>query len=270
LRPYPQYAGGVGSPATPNIANSLYHSVQFKYEKRFSRGLAVIAHYTIAKMMSDSDVNNSEVNYVGGVSGLQNWTNLRLERSPSVSDIPQRAVFSFNYQLPVGKGRTLGRDMNRLADAIAGGWELSSIMTFSSGYPIIPGLESGTLWEGTQRPNYIGNPSTAGASTDERLNRFFNDSAFSRPAPDTYGSASRTLPNYRTFGIRNADFNLMKNFKITERKFVQFRAEAFNITNTPSFGRPNSSFGNNSFGVIGGYASGRGPREMQLAVKFYY
>src|SRR5262245_49240307 len=60
LRPYPQYAGGVGSPATPNIANSLYHSVQFKYEKRFSRGLAVIAHYTIAKMMSDSDVNNSE------------------------------------------------------------------------------------------------------------------------------------------------------------------------------------------------------------------
>ncbi|MGH9719334.1 MAG: carboxypeptidase regulatory-like domain-containing protein, partial [Bryobacteraceae bacterium] len=192
LRPYPQHAGGVGSPATPNIANSLYHSVQFKYEKRFSRGLAVISHYTIAKMMSDSDVNNSEVNYVGGVSGLQNWKNLRLERSLSVSDIPQRAVISFNYQLPFGKGRAFGNRANRALDAVAGGWEVSSILTFSSGYPIIPGLDSGTLWEGTQRPNYIGNPSTGGRSTGDRLNSFFNPDAFSRPAPDTYGTAART------------------------------------------------------------------------------
>ena len=118
--------------------------------------------------MSDSDVNNSEVNYVGGVSGLQDWTNLRLERSPSVSDIPQRAVISFNYQLPIGKGRAVGRNMSRLAGALVGGWEVSSILTFSSGYPIIPGLEAGVLWEGTQRPNYIGDPSTAGGSTDDR------------------------------------------------------------------------------------------------------
>jgi len=270
LRAYPQYAGGVGSPATPNIANSLYHSVQFKYEKRFTRGLAVISHYTIAKMLSDSDVNNSEVNYVGGVSGLQNWKNLRLERSPSVSDIPQRAVISFNYQLPIGRGRAWGQHMSRLSTALIGGWEVAGILTFSSGYPLIPGLESGTLWEGTQRPNYIGDPSTAGKTTDERLNAYFNPDAFSRPAPDTYGTASRTLPNYRTFGIRNGDFTFMKNFNISERKYVQFRAESFNITNTPSFGRPNSSFGNNSFGLISGYASGRGPREMQLAVKFYY
>ncbi len=262
LRAYPQYAGGVGSPATPNIANSLYHSVQFKYEKRFSRGMAVIAHYTISKMMSDSDVNNSEVNYVGGVSGLQNWTNLRLERSPSVSDVPQRAVISFTYELPFRRKGAIGR--------VLGGWELSSILTFSSGYPIIPGLDSGTLWEGTQRPNYIGDPGTAGRSIDERLSNFFNPSAFSRPAPDTYGTAARTLPNYRTFGIRNGDFTLMKNFAIAERKSVQLRLEAFNITNTPSFGRPNQSFGNNSFGTISGYASGRGPRELQVAVKFYY
>jgi hypothetical protein len=269
LRPYPQYAGGVGSPATPNIANSLYHSVQFKYEKRFSRGLAVISHYTIAKMISDSDVNNSEVNYVGGVSGLQNWKNLRLERSLSVSDIPQRAVISFNYELPFGRKRAIGKGMNKVADAVVGGWELSSILTFSSGYPIIPGLDSGTLWEGTQRPNYIGDPSTAG-SPGQRIDAYFNPSAFSRPAPDTYGTAARTLPNYRTFGIRNGDFSLMKNFTIAERKSVQFRMEAFNSTNTPTFGTPNSSFGSNSFGVISGYASGRGPREMQMAVKFYY
>ena len=59
-------------------------------------------------MISDSDVNNSDVDWLGGGTGVQNWKNLRLERSPSVSDIPQRAVISFNYQLPIGKGRALG------------------------------------------------------------------------------------------------------------------------------------------------------------------
>ena len=179
-------------------------------------------------------------------------------------------MISFNYQLPIGKGRMLGRSMSRLADSLIGGWEVSSILTFSSGYPIIPGLDSGTLWEGTQRPNYIGDPSTNGKTTDERINAYFNPAAFSRPAADTYGTAARTLPNYRTFGITNGDFTFMKNFVIAEKKSLQVRAEAFNITNTPSFGRPNSSFGSNSFGLISGYASGRGPREMQLAIKFYY
>ena len=63
---------------------------------------------------------------------------------------------------------------------------------------------------------------------------------------------------------------MIKNFNIAERKSVQLRLEAFNLMNTPSFGRPNSTFGNNSFGIISGYAPGRGPRELQVAVKFYY
>jgi hypothetical protein len=87
-------------------------------------------------------------------------------------------VISFNYQLPIGKGRALGVTWARLSTGLVGGWEVSGILTFSSGYPIIPGLESGTLWEGTQRPNYIGDPGTAGKSTDERLNAYFNVDAF--------------------------------------------------------------------------------------------
>ena len=268
-RAYPQYAGSIGVPATPTIANSSYNAVQFKYEKRFSKGLGVIAHYTISKMISDSDVNNSEVNYVGGVTGIQDWQHLRLERSLSVSDVPQRAVFTFSYELPVGRGRMFGTKMNRLLDGALGGWEVSGILTFASGYPIIPALDSPTLWEGTQRPNYIGDPSTSG-SPSERIDAYFNPAAFSRPAPDTYGTAPRTLPNYRTFGIRNGDTTLMKNFAIREQKSVQLRMEAYNLTNTPSFGRPNSTFGNSTFGIISGYAPGRGPREMQVGVKFYY
>lgn len=270
LRPYPHHAGGVGGYlAPPNIANSIYHSVQFKYEKRFSRGLAMLAHYTISKLISDSDVSSSDVNWLGGGTGVQNWKNLRLERSLSVFDIPQRAVISFSYQLPFGKGRPLARNVNRLADALIGGWELSSILTFSAGYPLSIGLDSGTLWEGSQRPNLIGDPRTAGKPS-VRIDRYFNVAAFSRPAPDTYGNGPRTLSNYRTFGIRNGDVALMKNFQLKEHKAFEFRAEAFNVTNTPTFGTPNASFGSSSFGIINGYASGRGPRELQLAIKFRY
>jgi hypothetical protein len=63
---------------------------------------------------------------------------------------------------------------------------------------------------------------------------------------------------------------MMKNFAIREQKSVQLRMEAYNLTNTPSFGRPNSTYGNSNFGIISGYAPGRGPREMQLGIKFYY
>lgn len=269
LRPYPHHAGGVGGYlAPPNIANSIYHSAQFKYEKRFSRGLAMLAHYTVSKLISDSDVSSSDVNWLGGGSGVQNWKNLRLERSLSVFDIPQRAVVSFSYQLPFRPDRPLGSRVN-LLDALIGGWEVSSILTFSSGYPLDIGLDSGTLWEGSQRPNLIGDPRTVGMPA-ARIDQYFNVAAFSRPAPDMYGNGPRTLSNYRTFGIRNGDFALMKNFRVKEEKTVEVRVEAFNITNTPTFGVPNTSFGSSSFGIINGYASGRGPRELQLAVKFRY
>jgi len=269
LRPFPHHAGGMGGyMAPPNIANSIYHSAQFKYEKRFSRGLAVIAHYTIAKLISDSDVAASDVDWLGGGSGVQNWKNLRLERSLSTQDIPQRGVMVFDYQLPIGKGRPFGSHLNRMADALIGGWDISGVLTFSSGYPIVPGLSAGTLWEGSQRSNLIGDPQTSGPVV-ERLNSYFNLTAFSRPAPDTYGSGPRTL-RYRTPGIRNGDIRLTKNIAVTEGKSVALGLEAHNLTNTPTFGVPNASFGATAFGVISGYASGRGARAVQVGVKFYY
>ncbi len=267
LRPYPQYAGGV-SGSTPNIGNSIYHAVQFKYEKRYSRGLSFLAHYTISKLIDDSSFSSGNVSWLGGTTSVQNYKNLRLERSVSAMDIPQRLVMSFSYELPVGKGKALGGNINRKANAVLGGWEVNGLMTFSRGYPIIPALQGGTLWEGTQRPNLIGDPSKPG-SVESKINGYFNTAAFSRPAADTFGTAPRTL-NYRTPGIKNADLSLLKLVKFTETKVMQLRFETFNSTNTPTFGTPNATFGASNFGVISGYAGGRGPRELQVAVKFYY
>lgn len=267
LRPFPQYAGGV-SGSTPNIGNSIYHSAQFKFEKRFSHGLVFLGHYTISKLIDDSSFSSGNVAWLGGSTSIQNFKNLRGERSVSAMDIPQRLVLTFSYELPVGRGKPLGSGMNRVSNAVLGGWEVNGLLTFSSGYPIIPHLEGGILWDGTQRPNLMGNPCTEGRVVD-RLNRYLNPEAFSRPAPDTYGTAPRTL-NCRTPGLRNGDFSVFKNFPFAEGKSLQVRVEAFNITNTPTFGPPNAVFGSTGFGRITGYAGGRGPREIQLALKLYF
>ncbi len=270
LLAYPQYEaylGGYTSP--PYIGNSVYHSVQFKYEKRFSKGLSVLAHYTVSKLITDSDSPGTDIDWLGGYTGLQDWKNLRLERSLATFDIPQRLVVTFNYQLPFGRGRLIGKDMHKVADALIGGWELSSILTFSSGYPIISNLDSPDLLSGDQRPDIIGDPRTSGPP-NQRIDQYFNPDAFSQPDSDVYGTASRTLPNYRTFGIRNGDFTLMKNFKFTERKTAQIRLESFNLTNTPTFGRPDEYFGSDTFGQITGYAPGRSARQLQIGIKIYY
>ena len=267
LRPYPQYAGGV-SGSTPNIGNSIYHAVQFKYEKRFSHGLSFLSHYTISKLIDDSSFSSGNVAFLGGTTSVQNYKNLRLERSVSSMDVPQRLVLSFAYELPFGRGRTFGTNLAKPVNAVLGGWSVDGLLTFSKGYPIVPSLQGGVLWEGTQRPNLIGDPSTTG-SVESRINSYFNTAAFSRPAPDTFGTAPRTL-NYRTPGIKNADMSLLKNFNFTESKRLQLRMEAFNVTNTVTFGTPNSTYGSSSFGVISGYAGGRGPRELQMAAKFYF
>ena len=275
LRPYPQYAGGVSGSAL-NIANSIYHAVQFQYEKRFSSGLAVLAHYTISKLIDDSSFSDSNVGWLGGVTDVQNPFNLRLERALSAQDVPQRFVLTVSYQLPFGKGRLLGNHWSKPVDMALGGWEVNTLMTFSSGFPLNSGsqfreapLQSPVLWEGVQRPDLIGDPRMPG-SVKDRLNQYFNLVAFSRPAPDTFGSMPRTLPNYRSPGIRNADAAIFKTIRFTEAKYFQLRLEAFNITNTPTFATPHMSYGATNFGVIDTYASGRGPRELQVAVKFYF
>jgi hypothetical protein len=258
--------------APPNIANSMYHSVQFKYEKRFSQGLAVLANYTISKLISDTDESASDVDWAGGSSGVQDAWNLRLERSLSQFDIPQRAVISLDYQLPFGRGKAFANSVSKSVNALIGGWEIATVLTFTKGYPIVPGLDSPDLWDNaSQRPNIAGNPCNVTGSVESRMNgTYFNADNWSQPDTDIFGTAGRTLPACRTPGIKNADMVLMKSVNFTERKQLQLRLEAFNVTNTPTFGRPDSNYGSNTFGVISGYASGRGPRELQVAAKFYF
>jgi hypothetical protein len=262
LRPYPQYTGL--SLSMPNNSNSIYHALQMKFEKHLSRGLTAVASYTWSKMIDDSSDNG--YSYLGGDSSVQDIWNLRNERSLSVMDVPYRLVTSFSYELPFGRGKALGTSWPKALNLAAGGWALSGVVTFQSGFPIVIGLTGGNLLEGTQRPNLIGDPSMPG-SAEDRMNNYFNVNAFSKPAIDTIGSAPRTL-NYFGPHVFNTDMNLTKKFRVREGHTVELRLEGFNALNDVVFGMPGSSFGSTTFGRITGYAGGMGPRELQVAVRY--
>jgi hypothetical protein len=270
LRPFPQYNGVSRGDSEPGRGNSYFHSAQFRYEKRFSHGLVMLAHYTIAKMLDDVSHGAGNLNWLGGNTNLQDINNLRNEKSVSAHDIPQRLVVSFSYQLPIGRGRKVGGNMNRLVNALVGGWEVSGIATVQSGVPMHLTQDAGVLWDATQRPNLIGDPSLAGP-VHQKLDQYFNVAAFSRPANDVLGTAPRLISSYRAPGLRNIDMSMHKYFEISESKRGEFRFETFNATNTPFFAAPgNLSFGSTAFGRINGYGAGGSPRQVQLGFKFYF
>lgn len=266
LRPFPMYTSVGGYRASRNIANSIYHALQLKYEKRFSKGLSMIAHYTVSKMISDSDLSGGDVSWITGDSTIQDYYNLRNERSLSAFDVPQRLVVSFNYQLPVGRNRAFGKGMNRVLDGVIGGWELSGIVSASSRTPLGISQNASTMWQGQQRPNLVGDPSKSGAVRD-KLTSYFNAAAFAQIGPDTIGSTPRFLSNYRGPNLINEDVTLMKNFYVKESKYLQLRLEMYSATNSPQWGVPNTSFGGATFGQI---TSTTGQRSVQVAAKFYY
>jgi len=266
LRPLPQF-DGTGS-SELNTGDSWYHALQLKWEKRFSRGLQVLAHYTWAKMLDDVSNGSSNLDWLSNVNGrqLQNVWNFAQEKSLSSNDVAHRVVLTSVYQIPFGKGRTFGSNVNRAVDAVIGGWEVSGFFTMQSSQPLQVTQNGGTLWNGTQRPNLIGNPATSGSVYD-RFNNWFNVSAFSQPAADTYGSAPRFI-NLRGPRLRTLDTALIKSWQTWEKQSLEFRAEASNFLNHPIFNPPASTYGAGNFGQIS--STKIGSRNIQLSLKYRF
>lgn len=268
LRPMPHFDGAGGSYSMPPAADSYYHALQIKWEKRYSHGLTLLTHYTFSKMIDTASHGSGNLSWLGGDTSFQDPLNLRLERALSAHDVKHRGVITFAWEVPIGRGRALGSDWNRWLDALIGGWELSGYVLLQSGMPLQVTQSGGNIWNGTQRPDLIGDPSTSGPIVD-RLYRYFNEAAFSKPPIDVRGTAPRTL-NYRSPAVRSFDAALLKNFRIREGQRFEFRLEAQNAFNHTIFGNPNTSFGSTAFGQITGYQWGAGPRNVQLGMKYYF
>jgi Carboxypeptidase regulatory-like domain/TonB dependent receptor len=266
LRNMPHF-DGAGSSELGN-GDSWYHGLQMRYEKRFSRGLTMQAHYTWSKMLDDVSNGSSNLDWLSSSGGryLQNNFDYRQEKSLSSNDVAHRFVAVGDYQLPIGRGKQFAANVNRVVDGIIGGWEVSAFFLLQSSQPLQVTQNGGTLWSGTQRPNLIGDPSTTGSVYD-RWNTWFNVNAFSQPAADTFGSAPRFL-NVRGPRINTLDAALMKSWKTTEHQRLEYRVEASNVRNHPVFNPPGTTFGSGSFGQI--TSTKIGSRAVQMSLKYYF
>lgn len=265
LRAMPQFDGASG--AEQSNGDSAYNALQIKVEKRYSKGVSFLAHYTWAKLLDDSSVTSGNTTWLGGSSSFQNPFDLSMEKSLSSNDIAHRFVVSGAWELPFGRGRAFGNSMTRLLDAFVGGWEISGVYTAQTGMPLQVLQSGGTLWNGTQRPNLIGDPSTSGSVQDRLTSGWFNPDAFSRPAADTFGSASRYL-NYRGPAITAFNAALLKSWHITESQRAEFRLEAENALNHPIFSDPNTS--NSASSHTAARASAPSPVRRSATATYYF
>jgi len=264
LAPYPQFTG-VQIANAPG-ASSNYNSLQVRVEKRFARGLSVLGAFTWGKMMDDASSNNT--GNLNGNGTSEDAYNRHLDYSLSTADVARRLVVSYVYELPFGRGQHFGGSWNRLTDAILGGWQTNGIIAWQTGLPLVfTANNQANIFNPGSRPNNNGISGELSGPVEDRLNRYFNTSVFSQPALYTIGNMSRTS-DIRAPGLRNFDLSLFKNFQLTEKLKLQYRAEAFNAFNTPQFGAPNSSVTSASFGVVTTQANS--PRQLQMALKLLF
>jgi hypothetical protein len=260
------------------VVNSNYHSLSAKVTRRLSAGLTYLAGYTFAKSIDEGSGIR-----VLGTDQLkpQDGTCVSCERGLSIFDTRHRFVTSVLYDLPAGKGRKYFN--HGLAGGIIGGWELSSIWTVSSGFPlnIAAGADRSNTGHGYDRPNGVPGATLSLDSGQRSTEEWFNIQAVALQPLGTYGNLSRN-PVIGP-GIFDLDFSTLKNFNFTERKYLQFRFEAFNVLNHPNFGDPNTTLSNSvlsssgipipgsgAFGTIRSTRSGIDMRELQFSLKLVF
>ena len=265
LDAYPQY-NFVNAFRKP-MANSIYHSAIFSVEHRFRGGLSILSSYTIAKLLDDA---SQVVTYIGQAGSKQDSYCRKCEKSVSSQDVPQRFVTSATWELPIGRTRHFLNSIPKAADFVIGGWQINGISTFQKGIPIAianGGNSTGLNSPGIRATDNGQNPQVTG-SIGNRLNDYFVQSVFSQTPNYTFGNVGRFLPNVRQPGQHNLDFSLFKNFRPVEKLNFQFRAEAFNLTNSPVWNSPGTTVNAPStFGIV---TSANGNRTMQLGLKMIY
>ena len=185
---------------------------------------------------------------------------------PAFFDARHNFVFSANYELPLGRGHTVGGNWSPALNAILGGWRISGIFQARSGFPVtvIDGRGSSLqAVRGNERPNCIGNPKPSNQSID----RWLDINAFERAPSGTWGNCGIGVA--RAPGYKNLDAALSKRFSAGGERYFEFRAEAFNLTDTPSFGPPARDINApNTFGTITTTTSTA--RVVELMLKFFF
>jgi hypothetical protein len=248
------------------VGKSNYNAFQAKVERRYSNGWSVLAAYTYAHSLDNGPAPFN----LTSRSAPQSPFDLDPEYATSTADIKHNVALSNHIELPFGRGKRYLHSTGLLMDALVGGWQLNSIASFHTGTPVNIISNSGYADYPGLRPNLVPGQNPTLPRHERTIAKWFNTGAFtntpgqsnSEPIP---GNAGRNL--VRGPGYTNDDFSLFKTFSLFETMNLQFRAESFNLLNSPHYGNPNASRNSGSFGSI---TSASGPRIMQFALKLNY
>jgi hypothetical protein len=258
-KPYPEFTKvqEIG-----NVAEARYDSMAVKLTRRLHQGLSVLGGYTLSK----STDNGSGIRTLNGDTLFpQNSFCLDCEWGLSVFDVRHRFTASILYELPFGAGKPFLAD--GLGAAILGGWQVSTIISMSSGFPrtAYVGTDRSNTGGGQDRPNVTGlDPTLPG--DQQSINRWFNTDAYILQPFGSFGDAGRNT--FAGPGIRNVDASIIRNFRLPASKTLQFRLEAFNVLNHPIWNDPNTTLTSPLYGTIN--TTRRPMREIQIGLKFVF
>jgi len=261
FRRFPQYCN-VNLNDAP-VGTAWFNSLQASYTHRWKSGLSVLASYTFSKFLDN--VNGAAGWGFVGNAANRDGNNLALDKSVDGNDITHSLVINYIYELPVGRGKRFGGSMNHAADAILGGWQVSGVSMFKSGFPLEATCNDTSYSFGANvgRCNVTGNLKPA----HQTISNWINTSAFSDAPAGTYGNSPRFFSNLRAPGYQNFDLSIQKYWKFTEDMKLQFRGEMFNAFNRVNFYAPDQNHNDTNFGKI---TNTLAPRDVQLGVKFYW
>ena len=258
---------------TASNGDQSYNALQVVLQKRLGGGLEYQVAYTYSKCMTNSS------GYYGSWGGatvptspyFQNLYDMKAEWGPCYYDVKQVLTSYATYDIPFGKDRKFGKDMNPAVNAILGDWQVNGIFSLHGGFPstVSAGDASGTNSRGS-RANCLA-PVQIYGEQNSPLGGFqwFNPADFGPEDPGTFGTCG--VATVRGPGLHTLDASLAKFFNVNERFKLEFRAEAINFTNTPILNAPNTGLGS-TLGLLqgAGGANGSFGRQVQFALKFHY
>lgn len=220
-----------------NCGNSNYNALQTKLRKRFSHGVDFLLTYTWSKVLDDNE----------GGSVFGNNYDTRPDYGPAAWDREHVVTFTYNWDLPFGKGRHWALGNNAVANAVLGGWRFSGVNTWETGMPFSATVQNAPLLNADfgARADIIGNPNVPNPSAS----LWFNPAAFTEPEqPYRNGTSGRDI--LRGPHLYESDVSLAKNLLSSEKRSLELRADAFNVFNHVNLGMPNSTIDQQGAGQI--------------------
>ena len=259
-RPYTQWG-----PITYVNSNggSSFNSLALQLTRRFSQGLTLLSSYTYSHSLDDAPYSGF----------IQNPLNLASQWSSSDFDIKHRSVTSFTYELPFGSGKPFGASWKSVPREAISGWQLNGIFSFQTGLPFTVTTTKDIANVGLSSTYAQLVPGQTPARANPTPNLWFNTAAFTDvlyPTNTTpvyaYGNSGRNL--LRQDGVNNLDAGLYRRVVVHREMQLQFRFEAYNILNHPSFGAPTANVESTSYGTVSTTTSNA--RQTQFAVKILF